>query len=152
MWKRVAGVLTPANQNDTVNIPGSVIIANTLTAGAKGIGLADIASDVLTTQQMLNTLIGNLGQSAEKSIQCAPAGEGINCRVRVEVAGFALHFWGGAGVVITFDGVNLDAADKVSNLSPVVGDYLDIYAYKTGASAYRLALVSGIGAWIDGGQ
>lgn len=105
----------------------------------------------LTFAEMSGTVFSNLGQGAETTITLAAAASGLNTIATVFTTGNALHFKAAAGDKIYLNGVPLDDGDKVSNITPAVGDSITIVYFKTGASTYDWLVFVGVGTWVDGG-
>lgn len=125
-------------------------------AGGISAGVAEIvqsATDTLSVQECRNTIINNYGQLAANTQTLPTAESGLSGMVIIGTSGAgALHLKAGANDKIYLDGTALDDADKVSLAAPVVGDYFNFFAFKTGATSYDWVVCSGAqGVLTDGG-
>jgi len=105
----------------------------------------------LTAEDLACTVINNYGQGADSTLTLPTAAANMSCLVVIGATGHALHVKAGTNDKIYLDGSTLDDADKVSLISPAIGDYAWFITFKTGANSWDWLCNAVVGAWIDGG-
>jgi len=115
--------------------------------------IAKTTTATLTPSECKNTVIHNLGQSAEMTLTLPTAAEGYSFLYHLATAAQTSHIKAGASDKIYLDGVPLDDADKVSNngASSTVLDAIRFYTFETSSGVYDWAAFTLFGTWSDGG-
>jgi hypothetical protein len=110
------------------------------------------ASGSLQDYKVRDGLVDNYGQGSANTITLPAASAGQRFRFTATTAGFgAVNIKPAAGEVIILNGTTLVADHKATLATPVVGDALFCYSFRSGASTYEWNCRAEGGTWTDGG-
>jgi len=112
------------------------------------------ADATLTAAECKNTVINNVGQSAEMTLTLPTAAEGLTFLYEISTAAQTSHVKAGATDKIYLDKEPLDDADKVSNngASSEVLDSIRFSTFESGSGAWDWRVDTLHGTWSDGGS
>jgi hypothetical protein len=127
---------------------GDVVLSAQLTTLQKEINKT--ATGGLSAAECSNTIITNYGQAAEATLTLPTAAVGMRFTVVIIDGDDNLHIKAGASDKIYLDGVALDDGDKVTSDTDV-GDSIEFWTFKSGASSYDWYAKTLVGTWTDGG-
>ena len=104
----------------------------------------------LSVADCSSTTINNFGQSGEITLTLPSAVTGLSALIIIGTAQ-AINIKANTGDCIYLDGVKLDDGDKVSLVTPAVGQCGSIFSFQTGSSSYDWYFATVNGLWSDGG-
>jgi len=149
--------LTGSNAHGLGTIATQTASSVSITGGAIS-GTAIVNPEVVKTEtgslsaaECSNTLISNYGQGAAMTLTLPTAAAGLSFVFTVITTGNAAHIKAGASDKIYWSGVIMDDGDKLSLATPVAGNCVSLFSFKTGASSYDWQAVDISGTWSDGG-
>jgi hypothetical protein len=142
-------IVVYASSGDFSFTVGGVEISDTVVAADSCVNKPSTIT--LTAAEVTNTIIDNYGQSAPMTLTLPAAAAGYNFVMSISTTGNAVHIKAGASDKIYLDGTALDDADKVSLVTPAVGNWASFFTFRSGASTYDWVCNAVNGTWTDGG-
>lgn len=111
-------------------------------------GISGGSGRSLSSGEVYSSIISNVGQTTAADLQLPAASGGMNFMLTVGAAsGYAWRIRAGATDKIYFNGTAGIDNGYVGTTTPVVGSYLSVFSFQTGASSWDWMAVSGSGGW-----
>ena len=148
-----SGILSPMHSGDSIDAPigeTNPAVGTFELLKGKIDEIIQASTDTLTAAEMAGTVINNYGQGAANTQTLPTTTEGLNALFIISTVGNAFHIDVQATDKVYLDGVALDDGDKISNVTPAIGDSISIVAFQTGAAAYDWRAQTIQGTWVDG--